>query len=99
MELTVKKLWNRDFSLLVIGQIMSIFGNMILSFALPLYILDISESAAHYGFVLAVPYVSLVLISPFGGIIADRLRKLCPRIPPRNPQGLSVFQVLTFAFR
>ena len=75
MEQTAKKLFNRDFSLLVFGQIMSIFGNMILSFALPLYILDISESAALYGFVLAVPYVSLILISPFGGIIADRLRK------------------------
>ena len=75
MERTAKKLWNRDFSLLVTGQIMSIFGNMVLSFALPLYILDVSESAALYGFVLAVPYVSLILISPFGGIIADRLRK------------------------
>jgi len=70
-----QRLFNRDFSLLVFGQIMSIFGNMILSFALPLYILDISESSALYGFVLAVPYISLILISPFGGIIADRLKK------------------------
>ena len=70
-----KRLFNRDFSLLIFGQIMSIFGNMILSFTLPLYILDISESASLYGFVLAVPYISLILISPFGGIIADRLPK------------------------
>jgi len=32
------KLWNRDFSLLVGGQFISIFGNMILSFALPHYL-------------------------------------------------------------
>ena len=75
MEQTSKKLWNRNFSLLVIGQIISIFGNMVLSFALPLYILDISESAAMYGLVLSVPFISLIITSPIGGIIADRLKK------------------------
>ena len=74
-ELTVKKLWNRDFSLLIFGQTVSIFGNMILSFALPLYILDISGSAALFGLVLSLPYISLIIASPVGGILADRLRK------------------------
>jgi len=72
---TQLRLWNRDFSLLVFGQTVSIFGNMILSFALPLYILDISESAAMYGLVLALPYIALIITSPIGGILADRLRK------------------------
>ena len=70
-----KKLWNRDFSLLVFGQIMSLFGNMVLSFALPLYILDISGSPALFGLVMSLPYISLVIMSPIGGIIADRLKK------------------------
>jgi len=70
-----QRLWNRNFSLLVFGQIISIFGNMVLSFALPLYILDISESATLYGLVLAIPFISLILVSPIGGIIADRFRK------------------------
>ena len=69
------KLWNRDFTLLATGQIVSIFGNMVLSFALPLYILDISESAALFGLVLGMPYISLLLMSPIGGIMADRLKK------------------------
>ena len=69
------RLWNRNFSLLVFGQIVSIFGNMVLSFALPLYILDISESATLFGLVLSLPYISLIITSPIGGIIADRLRK------------------------
>ena len=72
---TPRPLWNRDFSLLIFGQIISIFGNMILSFALPLYILDISESAAMYGLVLSLPFIALIVTSPIGGIIADRLRK------------------------
>ena len=75
MKAITTKLWNRDFSLLVFGQIISLFGNMILSFALPLYVLDISGSPALYGLMLGVPYISLLLLSPIGGIIADRLRK------------------------
>jgi len=69
------KLWNRDFSLVVFGQVISIFGNMVLSFALPLYILSISESPALFGLVLGLPYISLLVMSPIGGIMADRLKK------------------------
>jgi len=68
-------LWSRDFSLLVLGQIVSLFGNMILSFALPIYVLDISGSAALFGIVSGVPFISLLLMTPIGGIIADRFRK------------------------
>jgi MFS family permease len=75
MEQASKKLWNRDFSLLIAGQIMSIFGNMILSWALPFYVLDISGSAALFGLVIGLPYISLLVMSPIGGIMADRLRK------------------------
>jgi MFS family permease len=75
MEIYVKKLWNKNFSLLIIGQIMSIFGNMILSWALPFYILDITNSPAIFGLVLSVPYISLIIMSPIGGIMADRLKK------------------------
>jgi len=74
MELTAK-LWNRDFSLLVIGQFVSIFGNMILSFALPLYLLYISGSAALFGLVMGLTNIPLLLMSPIGGMIADRFRK------------------------
>ena len=54
---------------------MSIFGNMILSWALPFYILDITSSPAIFGLVLSVPYISLIIMSPIGGIMADRLKK------------------------
>lgn len=69
------KLWSRDFSLLIFGQVVSIFGNMVLTFALPLYILEISNSPALFGFVLGVSNIPLLLMSPVGGMIADRFRK------------------------
>ncbi|MCL2248528.1 MAG: MFS transporter [Oscillospiraceae bacterium] len=73
--MALTKLWNRDFSLVLFGQIISIFGNMILSFALPLYVLDVTGSAAQYGLVLGLPFISLLILTPIGGIMADRLRK------------------------
>jgi len=73
--MTTTKLWNRDFSLLIFGQVISLFGNMILSFALPLYILYISGSAALFGLVLGLTHIPLLIMSPIGGMIADRFRK------------------------
>ena len=75
MQSIAKKLWNRDFSLLVIGQLISIFGNQVLNFALPLHILYISGSPALFGLVLGVSFLPLIITSPIGGIMADRLKK------------------------
>jgi len=69
------KLWNKDFSLIIIVQVLALFGNAILSFALPLYILDISGSPALFGTVLALSFVPLIVMSPVGGVIADRGKK------------------------
>ena len=40
---------NRNFVMVVIGQIISLFGNAILRFALPLYLLNETGSAALFG--------------------------------------------------
>lgn len=73
--MTSRKLWNRDFTLVVIGQIISLFGNAILRFALPLYLLDITGSSTIYGAVLACSTIPMILLSPVGGILADRVNK------------------------
>lgn len=72
---TSTRLWNKNFILLVTGQLMSIFGNQILTFALPLYILQTHDSAALFGTVLGLSFISLLIASPIGGIMADRLKK------------------------
>ena len=36
-----EKLFHRDFTLVVIGQIISLLGNAVLRFVLPLYLLDV----------------------------------------------------------
>jgi MFS family permease len=75
MEQTGKKLWNKDFSLLVIGQIMSLFGNMVVTTVLPFHILNISGSAFLYGLAMGLPVASLIIMTPIGGIMADRFKK------------------------
>ena len=67
--------FSRDFILMVIGQIASIFGNAILRFALALYVLDKTGSAGVFGTILAVSMLPTILCSPFGGILADRVSR------------------------
>ena len=69
------KLFTRDFSLVVIGQIISLFGNSILRFALPLYLLKETGSASLFGIVTACSFIPMILLSPAGGIVADRVNK------------------------
>ncbi len=70
-----QKLFSRDFTLVVIGQIISLFGNAALRFALPLYLLNQTGSSALYGTVMACAFIPAILLSPVGGIIADRVNK------------------------
>ena len=67
--------FSRDFMLVAVGQIISIFGNQILRYALPLYLLNQTGSAALFGTILAVSFIPMLLLYPIGGIIADRFNK------------------------
>ena len=70
-----QKLFSKDFTLVLIGQIISLFGNAMIRFALPLYLLNQTGSAALYGTVTACAFIPAILLSPIGGIVADRINK------------------------
>lgn len=69
------QLFNKDFTLVVIGQIISTFGNGILRFALPLYLLRVTGSAFIFSIVSAVAFIPMCILAIVGGILADRLNK------------------------
>lgn len=69
------KLFHRDFLLVVIGQIISLFGNAVLRLVLPLYLLDATGSSALFGVVTGVAFLPLVALTPVGGVVADRMPK------------------------
>ena len=70
-----QKLFSKDFTLVVVGQIISLFGNAAVRFALPLYLLNLTGSSALYGTVTACAFIPAILLSPVGGIVADRVNK------------------------
>lgn len=67
--------FSKDFILMAIGQIISLFGNQILRFALPLYLLHQTGSSALFGTISAISFIPMILLFPIGGIIADRVNK------------------------
>ena len=72
----MKEKWlTRNFVLLLLGQIFSLLGNGALRFALSMYVLEKTGSAAVFGTLLAVSMVPTVLLTPFGGVLADRVNR------------------------
>lgn len=63
------------FFLIVLGQIISLFGNAALRFALPLYLLRQTGSAALYGGITALAMLPALAGMLTGGALADRCRK------------------------
>ena len=69
------KLFSRDFTLVVIGQIISILGSAVVRFALNLYVLDVTGRADVFGLLIAISAIPAILFTPIGGAIADRFSR------------------------
>ena len=65
-------LFTRNFTLLVLGQVSSLLGNYTLKFALSMYVLERTGSASVFAGLLAAAMVPTILLSPVGGVLADR---------------------------
>ena len=67
-----EKLFTKNFALLILGQLTSLFGNFILKLALSMYVLEATGSAAIFAGILSAATIPTILLSPLGGILADR---------------------------
>ena len=70
-----QRFFSRNFSLLIAGQSISLVANCILDFAFSMYILEKTGSADIYAGVLAVATIPTIILSPLGGILADRANR------------------------
>ncbi len=61
-----QKLLSKNFILLVLGQVTSLFGNFILKLALSMYVLEVTGSATVFAGILSVATVPTILLSPLG---------------------------------
>lgn len=67
-----EKLFTKNFTLLILGQLTSLFGNFILKLALSMYVLEATGSAVVFAGILSAATIPTILLSPLGGILADR---------------------------
>lgn len=63
----------KDFALLMLGKLVSLIGSEMQSFALSLYVLQITGSAAQFAGVLSVAIIPRILLGPFVGVFVDWL--------------------------
>lgn len=94
--MTTQKLFNKNFSLLVLGQVSSLFGNTILRFALSMYVLEITGSATIFAGILAVAMIPTIILSPLGGILADRANRRNIMVALDVLSAIVVFSALLF---
>lgn len=85
-----QKLFTKNFTLLVLGQATSLFGNFILKLALSMYVLDVNGSASIFAGILSIATIPTILLSPFGGILSDRANRKNIMVALDALSGLSV---------
>ena len=67
---------NRNFRLVFLGALVSELGAILYSFAVGFYILEISDNNAFLqGLYLALCGIALLLFTPVGGVLGDRVNK------------------------
>lgn len=85
-----QKLFHRNFLLLILGQVSSLLGNFTLKFALSMYVLEQTGSAAVFAGILAMALLPTILLSPFGGILADRANRRNIMVALDSLSGIAV---------
>lgn len=66
-----KILTNKNFSLLMFGKITSLIGSSMQSFALSLFVLATTGSAAKFASILAIAMIPQLILGPFAGVFVD----------------------------
>lgn len=73
--MNLKVLKNKNLVLVILGQFVSGFGTFIQSFALSLYVLRKTGSAALFSSVLAMSIIPRIILTPFAGVLSDRFSR------------------------
>lgn len=66
---------NKNFLIIVIGQIISLFGSAIQRFSMSLYLLEFTGSTATFANILALSTLPYILFAPIAGKLSDHINK------------------------
>lgn len=70
-----KPLWTRDFTIITLGSVVSMFGNAMSGFAMSLMVLDISESTLLYAIYIAMFTLPQLFMPIVSGALLDRFSR------------------------
>lgn len=62
---------NKDYLLLLLGDLVSLVGSRMQSFALSLYVLNTTGSAAKFASILSITFIPELILGPIAGVFAD----------------------------
>jgi MFS family permease len=68
-------LWTRDFTIITIGSIISMFGNALAGFAVSLLVLDYTQSSLLYAIYIIVYTLPQIIMPIFSGAVLDRFSR------------------------
>lgn len=66
---------NKNFIIIVIGQIISLFGNAIQRFSMSLYLLEFTGSTKTFANILAISTIPYILFAPIAGRLSDNINR------------------------
>lgn len=84
----------RTFIVIWVGQLVSLIGSGLTSFALGVYIYQLTGSATSFALNMLAYFVPRILLSPVAGVIADRYDRRLVMIASDLLGGLSTLSVL-----
>lgn len=68
-------LWTRDFTIITLGSVVSMFGNSLSGFTMGLLVLDYTNSPLYYAIYLAIFTLPQIIMPIFSGAILDRFSR------------------------
>ena len=68
-------LWTRDFTIITLGSVVSMFGNALSGFAMSLMVLDISKSTLLYAIYIAMYTLPQLFMPILSGAVLDRFSR------------------------
>lgn len=71
----MKKLWNRDFILLLQGSAVSLIGDLMYSVAIGYWVYEKTGSTSLMGIMSSISMLVTMIFSPFAGSIVDKCRR------------------------
>ena len=94
-----KKLWNKDYILLLQGSVVSTIGDLMYSVAIGYWVYEKTGSSGLMGIMSAISMFVVMFLSPFSGSIVDKLNRKWVMVGVDTLQGLLMLAVGLLAYR